>query len=196
MSTPFYDTSPVLCLVGKNPDADDRVMRGLSRLRQDMLRSTRSLRRVQLKSDLELEIILALAEGERSIGELVEIIFDSRSSDPGFDTHYMRVYRASQDLASRGFVARRLFGREKPYRLTGYCIEKLFAGPGAPSPRMVTALEFILYLSTLICGAVMALVGVSVLDLGIRGLIIFNSLFFFLLGFSSLRMLQNLRRVG
>ena len=95
MSTPFYDTSPVLYLVGKNPDADHRVMRGLSRLRQDMLRSTRSLRRVQLKSDLELEIVLALAEGERSIGELVEIIFDSRSSDPGFDTHYMRVYRAS-----------------------------------------------------------------------------------------------------
>jgi hypothetical protein len=93
-------------------------------------------------------------------------------------------------------VARRLFGREKPYRLTGYCVEKLFSGPGVPSPKIVTRLEFVLYALTFLCGTVMALVGVSVLDLGIRGLIVFNSLFFFLLGFSSLRMLQNLRRVG
>ena len=182
--------------MGNNPDVDDRVVEGLSRLREEMFRSTRSLRKVELRSEIELEIVSALVNGERSIGELVEEIFRVDSSDPGFDAQYMRVYRAAQDLSSRGFVSRRLFGREKPYRLTGYCVEKLFSGPGTPSPRMVTRLEFVLYALTLICGTVMALDGVSVLDLGVKGLLAFNSLFFFLLGLSSLRMLQNLRRVG
>jgi hypothetical protein len=53
---------------------------GLSRLREEIYQSTRHLRKIELKSDLELEIISALVNGERSVGELVELVFECKSS--------------------------------------------------------------------------------------------------------------------
>jgi hypothetical protein len=182
--------------LGKSSNEGGASAEGLSRLKKELLRSSGLLREGELSTTLEIEIISALTEGPRSIGELVETIFGTKSSSPGFDAHYMRVYRTAQDLAARGYAVRALFGKEKPYRITGYCVERLLSGPALPSPRMVARLDFAAYALTLVLGALMALAGTGVVVLVPKVLLASNSAFFFLLGISSVRMVQTLRRIG
>lgn len=179
-----------------SPPGDAVAAERLSRLREEILRSSRSVREAELRSSLEMDIISSLVEGEKTITELVEVIFHGRGENPDFETQYMRVWRAAQDLASKGYLARRLFGKEKPYRITSYCVEMLLSGPGVPHPRLLAWLDACLYGLTVMLGILMVLVGRSILVIGGWGLLSFNSIFFFLLGISSLRMIQALRRVG
>jgi len=67
---------------------------------------------------VQIEILMRLIEGRRTAVELTEEIYAVSPDSPSFEMYYARVRRASKDLESRGFVSTRLFGRDKPYRLT------------------------------------------------------------------------------
>jgi hypothetical protein len=83
------------------------------------------LRGVDLSDGLELEILSELIEGGRTQAELVEKIYGVGRGDDGFLSCYTRVRRAVKRLESKGLVATRVFGREKPYRLTDLAVTNL-----------------------------------------------------------------------
>ncbi len=93
--------------------ADDRVRD----LRDRVLADVRKLRSLDL-SILEAEILDSLIGGRKNISELVEYIYHERPSDVGFNASRLKVRRALRELERRGIVSTRLFGRDKPYRIT------------------------------------------------------------------------------
>ena len=71
-----------------------------------------------LRDLVQVGIVRKLLPGSRISSELVEAVYDVRRGDEGFQTYYTKIRRAIADLESRGFVSRRLFGRDRPFRLT------------------------------------------------------------------------------
>ena len=63
-------------------------------------------------------LLILLLGRNRSIGDLVTIIYGMKSDQPGYRKLYMRVSRRLKSLQSKGFVSKALFGKEKPYRIT------------------------------------------------------------------------------
>jgi len=168
----------------------------LVRLKDELLRDRKPVREAELKTSLEIEIISSLFDGGKTVAELVEIVFGLDRDDADFMAQYSRVWRAAQDLASRGFVSRSLFGKEKPYRLTSYCLQVLFSGPDRSWPELVSRIDISLYTATVLAGAVMLLVAAGWFDPGDIVFLALNSVFFLLLGFSSLRTIETLLRVA
>jgi hypothetical protein len=52
-------------------------------------------------------------------------LYSLRPGDDGYNTQYTRLRREVGDLEARGFVSRRLLGRDRPYRLTQLAVAKL-----------------------------------------------------------------------
>ena len=170
--------------------------RGLSSFREEILRTSRSVRDASLRGSLEAEVVSSLIDGEKTVTELVEMIFPVRSDDPDFNTHYMRVWRATQDLASNGYVVKRLFGRERPYRLTRYGVERLFSGSGTGRPGLVAWIDISLYMATILFASLLLVIHIMASATGNMILSVINPAFFFLLGVSSLRMIQTFVKVS
>jgi len=98
----------------------------------------------RLKGSLEADVVSCLVEGQKTITEMVENIFQIRINNPEFNTYYMRVWRATQDLEYKGYVARSLFGRQRPYRVTPLCVEKLFSGRSIGPGGLVAWITFVM----------------------------------------------------
>jgi DNA-binding PadR family transcriptional regulator len=101
-----------------------------------LLGDMRQFRELGADSLLQGELLICLARREATIGDLVRDIFD-----PGEESYskakYMRVMRALNALEAKGFVARALFGKEKPYRLTRYGRENIETILGGQSPELL-----------------------------------------------------------
>lgn len=105
-------------------DKDD-LSKALADLQSQMSGTLKILIEGELKDLTQVCIVRELLDGRRTSSELVDAVYGIRRGDLGFDSCYTRVRRAVVDLESRGFVSRKLFGRDKPYHLTQLVIVRL-----------------------------------------------------------------------
>jgi hypothetical protein len=118
---------------------------------EELRRTLRQLRSLEIATPLQMEVIEKLVEGRRNLPELVELIYHESTGDAGYKPHYMKVKRAAEHLKSRGLVSTNLFGKNKPYRLTRYAVEMLTPIAGEPVRyRLFPAKDALSYLSTIL----------------------------------------------
>lgn len=123
-------------------------------IKESLKSSVKVLADLGLGSDLEREVLRRLIDGRMTATELVELIYHASRSDAGFHAEYMKVKRAVRRLENRGLVATKLFGRDKPYRLTVYALETLYnlGQSGRPSGRLIPRTDLVVHISTLLAG--------------------------------------------
>ena len=103
----------------------DEVSKALADLQSQMSGTLKVLIEGELKDLTQVSIVRELLGGRRTSSELAEAVYGIRRGEVGFDSCYTRIRRAVADLESRGFVSRRLFGRDKPYYLTQLAVIRL-----------------------------------------------------------------------
>jgi len=170
---------------------------GIEDLRIKVKEGVSKLRGLEVGNELSVEILSRLAEGRRTASELVEEIYQVRSSDEGFYSSYARVRREIRRLESKGLVSTNVLGRNRPYRLTDLAVINL-ARIGGESKQMpvLPPIDILIYLATaaslipLLFGSMGRFIDPSeMVTLGLFGL------FCLLLGASLTRFFQTLRRV-
>ena len=158
------------------------------------MRSVGSLRHLEL-SLLEVEILSRLMEGRRTRNELVEEIFQQQKGGPDYVASYTKIRRGLEDLEGKGFVTTPVFGKEKPYRITSYGMQKVVSvSPDIKQPRLVERIDPVIYAACLIAGFATYYVAGSVSDPA-RIMALLPASFFILLGFSLARIWDTLRKV-
>jgi hypothetical protein len=172
-----------------NPEGPDRlgqrVRKGVSRLRG-----------TDVGDDLQVEILSQLVEGRKTMAELVERIYGLQRDDQGFSSSYTKVRRATKRLESKGLLATKLFGKEKPYRLTDLAIINLARIGGEKEQiALVSRSDLALYIATAALAVPIASLGSSWLQVSDPGVAAFFACFFYLLGASTSRIAQTLRKV-
>jgi hypothetical protein len=165
----------------------------LREARRKSKKMVRELSGLQVNTTLEAQLINELMEGRRTGPELVKLVFNVDRSNPEFHTYYMRVRRAISSLESKGYVVSRLFGRDKPYRLTRYAVEQL-ASLGGGRERLLPKHDLVLYFVTLAMGIISWLVFEEIVPLEGSVPYIYGS-FLFLLGSTATRILMICRRL-
>jgi hypothetical protein len=111
----------------------------------------------------------------------------------------MKVRRAVRKLENRGLISTRILGRDKPYRLTPYAIERLYhlARPDGGDVGLMSKGDMALYVSTLTTGLVTFFLTWQALGKPSPVLVVlFSGIFFYLLGVSSSKILGLLRRIS
>jgi hypothetical protein len=83
------------------------------------------LKGLEIGDELAVEVLAQLVDGKKTVAEIVETVYGLRNSDQGYLPIYARVWRQVRQLESRGLVSTRVFGRDKPYRLTQLAIINL-----------------------------------------------------------------------
>jgi hypothetical protein len=115
---------------------------------KSLLGDMRQFRELGADSLLQGELLIRLTKREATIGDLARDIFDPKDRSES-KAEYMRVMRAMNALEARGFVARKLFGKEKPYRLTRYGRENIETILEGQSPEiLLTRGSLAMYLGT------------------------------------------------
>jgi len=171
----------------KEEDAEDKLIF----LRDRLLSSVKKLRHTDLNM-LQLEIIDRLINGRRTATELVMEIFEVGRGDADFQARYAAVRRELKDLETKGYISTRLFGRDKPYRLTRHGVAALCSiVPGTKRARILEAWRIVLFALTGVVGGILLIVR------GRPPWLIFTAFggFFFLLGLSVSAFVGILRKV-
>jgi len=183
-----------------NVDKDkDELSKALADLQSQMSGTLKTLIEGELKDITQVSIVRELLDGRRTSSELVEAVYGVRRGDLGFDSCYTRVRRAVADLESRGFVSRRLFGRDKPYYLTQLAIVRLTRmAKVAPRGRyaLLPRVDIGVYLSAVALAGVCAMASSGFLSLpeGPWFLIIFSAALL-LSGTALTRLVETLKQV-
>ncbi len=81
--------------------------------------------RLEVSRPLHVEILSSLIEGRRTASELTEKIYGVTRENPDYRAYYMKVFRAGRTLQRNGYVSTRLFGRDKPYKLTPFATARM-----------------------------------------------------------------------
>jgi hypothetical protein len=154
--------------------------------------SIKILRDLGLASEPESEVLRCLIDGPRNITELVDIIYGATRNTPGFGADYMKISRVIRRLENKGLVSTRILGRDKPYKLTPYALEKLYflGRPGESAQGLVGFVDLLAYLITLGSGTAMIFLQQSPW-LGV----VFGA-FLYSLGISTCRIVRMLRRLS
>ena len=171
-------------------------------LRNKINGSLSELVRAQFTDLLQVEILLELLNGSRTVAELVVAIYQVGDKDPGFKTCYTRVSRTAAELRSRGLLSRSLLGKEKPYHLTQLAVARLssFEGVKASSRgEVVPRGDLTIYVSSLSLGLVSVVAGRGIIsgtleEVEILYLVIF-SLFLLATGAALTRLYDAIRRI-
>ncbi len=171
-------------------------------LRDRINGSLSELVRAQFTDLLQVEILLELLNGRRTVSELVAAIYGVCDGDPGFKTSYSRVSRSAAELRSKGFLSRRLLGKEKPYHITQLAVARMssFEGVKATSRGDVMPRgDLTLYVSSLALGLVSVVAGRGILsgtleEIELLYLVIF-SLFLLATGAALTRLYDAIKRV-
>jgi len=154
------------------------------------------LRGLDVADQLGIEILSQLVGQKKTMAEIVEGIWGLRSSDPGFSSCYTKVRRATRNLESKGLVSTRLFGRDKPYRLTDLAMINLARiGGEAKQIPALPRVDLATYLATAVLSIPIILLGADWFRMSNPSIIAVFAAFFFLLGVSFSRFIQALRRV-
>ena len=162
-----------------------RVREGISRLKG-----------LEVGDDLGVELLSQLVSGKKNASEIVELIYGFSRSEEGYKSSYGRVRREICRLESKGLVSRKLFGKEKPYRLTQLAIINLARiGGEEQQENLVTRTDLAIYLIAFSLSVPVALQASNWIYLGEITTVGLFPTFCFFLGFSCSKVLQTLRRV-
>ncbi len=168
-------------------------------LESRLARSTKELVDAEFRSVLQVSVVRELLAGERTMAELVEAIYGLAPGHDGYHTHYTRVRREIQRLASRGFVSRRLFGRNRPYRLTQLAVAKItHMASVRPSwaMKVLPGRDLVLFVVALAMAGVCALAGTgTIIELHGYPFLLLLVLSAFCGGMAFVRFAEILRRV-
>jgi hypothetical protein len=143
---------------------------------------------------LEVEILLQLAKGRRTVSELTEIIYGVGRQNPDYYTYYMKISRAVKALQRRGYVVSRMFGRDRPYRLTPHAAAKMIDIESVER-RLVTPLDALTYMVT----AALGVINIVIADsdwLDTPQTIAVYSVFLLMAGYSIRLLWNTIRRVS
>jgi hypothetical protein len=145
---------------------------------------------------LEVEILSRLLQGPRTRNELVEEIYEVRRGEDGYNSCYAKVRRAIKVLLSRGYVATKILGKEKPYRITRYAVETLGSiAPGQKPPSLVGIPDMVAYSLCVLLGIVTTMV-ISWADMEPSFFVsVIPASFFLFLGVSLTRIWETVRKV-
>ncbi len=124
----------------------------------------KDLRGVDLESVLDAQVLSELIRGRRTVPELVGLLYGVQHGYPGYNSYYMKVRRSLQNLGGKGYVSCPIFGKNRPYRLTGYAIAKLTNIGGEGSPRRVALVprkDLAVYVATTLLGCLSLASGVD-----------------------------------
>jgi hypothetical protein len=168
----------------------------LKRIRERVREGVVRLRGLDIGDEIGVEILAQLVEGRRTATEIVERIYGLQVSDEGFQSCYTRARRELRKLESRGLISRRLFGRDKPYRLTELAVTNLarIGGEERQLP-LIPRSDLVAYLATLILSVPVGLQAVNGVQLAGAETVGLFGCFCFFVGFSFSRILLTLRRV-
>jgi hypothetical protein len=124
----------------------------VDKFRESVLADISKLRRLEL-SMLEAEVMRSLMGGKKTGVELVDYIFGLGRGDDGFNAARLRVRRATRGLERRGFIATRIFGRDRPYHITRHGIAVLVSiAPETEKPRIMKPGEIAILTITALLG--------------------------------------------
>jgi len=169
----------------KESGFEKRVRRGVSQLRG-----------LDIADELQVEIVSELIERKLTGVEIVQRVYGLGRYEEGFNSCYTRTRRALKRLESKGLVATSVLGKEKPYRLTDIAAINLARiGGEREQTGIVSRSDLLFYLATFVLAAPIASIGAGLWrpeDPWIAGL---YACFFYLLGVSTSRVTQAVRRV-
>jgi hypothetical protein len=149
----------------------------------DVTRFTRwDLEGLDVFKPLEREILGQLAKGRRTVSELTEIIYGMGRQNPDYLTYYMKVSRSVKSLQRKGYVVSRMFGRDRPYRLTPHAATKMIDIESV-GKKLVSPLDALTYTATAILGLVNILLTDSAWLTTPRTILVYT-LFIFMAGYS------------
>jgi len=164
-------------------------------LTRRLAESARKMRDLGLDM-VEVEIISQLLHGKRTRNELTEEIFETRRGEDGYVASYTKIKRSLEKLQGRGYVSCPLFGKEKPYKLTRYAIERLTSVTSdLKPPKLIQRIDPVIYLACLVTGVATYHFAASANVNSSSVLALFPASFFTLLGFSLGRIWETLRKV-
>lgn len=171
---------------------DPALAEDLHRVESRLRSSAKSLDKLGLVSVIEANIVAELLDGRKTVAELVERLYQVARENPHYSAYYDKVRRAAGSLESKGYVARRLLGRDKPYKLTRLGWDRILAASlnGKP-PRTIPGVDAVLYLTTLTLGGLCWLLsGGTNLSLGTGSYLALFSAFLIAAGMSIVRFLE------
>lgn len=167
----------------------------LGPVRKRILGNLRDLKSLRMVTLLEAEIVARLLEGRRTAGELVEEIFDVQGDSESFHSYYMRVCRALHSLEKRGYVSTRLFGRDRPYRLTDHVVQRLARIGGEQPARLVPIRDALVYVVTVVVCVIVILARLGFLEFDRQGFMVLFTLGVLLSGVSLTKFLEMIGKV-
>jgi DNA-binding PadR family transcriptional regulator len=167
-------------------DLHQRVKKGVSKLRG-----------LEIEDELALELLAQLVEGKKTAAELVERAYGITSSDAGYKSSYGKVWRVIRRLESKGLISRKIFGKDKPYRLTELAVTNLarIGGEERQQLSILPRIDIALYLATTISVLPTAFLARGWIQLTNPATVALFGSFCVLLGFSLCRFIQALRRI-
>ena len=104
------------------------------------------LKRMQISTLLETEILSSLVGKERMVSELTEEIYGVTRQSPSYHTYYMKVSRAVRALQRNGYVTTKVWGRDKPFKLTAFAASKIMDVDGKVQ-RVVPLCDALVYVA-------------------------------------------------
>jgi hypothetical protein len=171
-------------------------MVGLDELGRRVKSGVVRLQGIDVGDQVQVEVISRLLEGRKTIAELTSLIYGVGRQEEGFHSCYSRVRRAIKKLESKGLVSTRLFGKEKPYRLTDLAIANLVRLGGEKEQLgVVPRHDLAIYLATVTMAIPVIFLSAGWMVLSDLGVGVVFACFFYLLGASSIRLVQTLGRV-
>jgi hypothetical protein len=165
-------------------------------LKQRVADGVAKLKGLDIGDQLAVEILSQLVGGRKTHTEIREGIYGLIRSDEGFKSSYGRVDREIRKLESRGLVSRRLFGNDRPYRLTQLAIINLAKiGGEEQQVAVIQRIDLVPYTATLVMAVVAFLEANGWLILPEIGTLSLFVCLGFAGGLSFGRILQTIRRV-
>jgi len=171
----------------------------LRELKETVTRSVSELARIELKDVLQAEILLELLKGQRTAHELVEAIYHVGSDHPGYRTYYTKVRRNLTDMRAKGYVSKRLLGKEKPYRMTPLAVARISAISGVGGRKRATPFprgDIVLYCLSVVLGLVSMILAKGVVVVTGEWFPIVFSIFLLTSGAAITRLYDALRSVA
>jgi hypothetical protein len=154
------------------------------------------LEEMDLSSTTEANIFTELLAGRRTIAELAEIMYHVRRDNERYSTYYDKIRRAMGPLEAKGYVSRRIFGRDKPYGLTRFAKERILAANlGTGNPKILSLADTVLYTLTLLMAALSWALAKQVTTPPRGAYSVLYSAFLLAAGMSITRFVEMMRRV-
>jgi len=169
---------------------------GLDELGAKVSEGVSRLRGLDVGDQLEVEILSRLARGRRTIAELVEQVYGLGRYDEGFGPSYTRVRRKMKRLESKGLVSTKLFGKERPYRLTDLAVTNLARiGGEGKQIDLLSMTDLAVYVATGTLALPMISLSAHLVEMASPTVVMVFAGFFYLLGGSTFCIIRMIRRV-